>query len=85
MKFTKADNTYVVKLERGDEVMKSLTDFAQTEGINNATLTGIGAVDRVSCGYYELPTKQYHFTQYDEMVEVVSMKVMPSAPPSLSA
>lgn len=73
MQYTKTNDRYIIKIERGEEVLKTLTQFCIDEKIDNATLTGIGAVAWVSCGYYELPTKQYHFTQYDEMVEVISM------------
>ena len=73
MKYTKTDDRYIIKIERGEEVMATLTSFCEQEGIKNALLTGIGAVEWVSCGYYELSTKKYHFTEYDEMVEVISM------------
>lgn len=74
MKVTKTDHSYVVKIEPGESVIASLTDFCTEEGIVNAELRGIGAVEWVSCGYYALPEKKYYFTQYDEMVEVVSMQ-----------
>lgn len=74
MQVTKADSTYIIKLEPGEAVLKTLTDFCTSEGIKNGTLQAIGAVESVSCGYYELPTKQYHFRQYNEMVEVVSLQ-----------
>ena len=73
MKYTKTGNTYVIKVERGEEVMKTLTEFCKSEGIDNGYFRGIGAVEWVSCGYYELETKTYHFKQYNELVEVVSM------------
>lgn len=73
MQFTKRADTYIVKLERGDDVIATLTEFCERHNVANATVSGIGAVEWVSCGYYELPTKEYHFTEYDELVEVVSM------------
>ena len=73
MKYTKTDDRYIIKIERGEDVLATLTSFCEQEGIKNALLTGIGAVEWVSCGYYELSTKKYHFTEYNEIVEVVSM------------
>ena len=73
MKHTKTGNTYIIKVERGENVINTLTDFCKAEGIENGYMRGIGAVEWVSCGYYELDIKEYHFTEYDEMVEVVSM------------
>lgn len=73
MQYTKTDNTYVLKLERGERVIETLTGWCAEVGINNATLSAIGAVEQVSCGYYELANKTYHFTTYPELVEVVSL------------
>lgn len=73
MQYTKTDNQYIIKIGKGEEVLSSLTDFCVREGIENALIKGIGAVEWVSCGYYALDTKTYHFTQYDQLVEVASM------------
>jgi len=73
MKFTKVEEKYVIKIERGEEVIATLTEFCRNEGIRNAHFSGIGAVQGLSCGYYALDEKKYYFTQYDELVEVVSL------------
>ena len=73
MQHKKTSNTYIIKIEQGEPVVQTLTEFCKTEGINNASLTGIGAVRDVSCGYYALEEKKYYFTDYPDVVEVVSM------------
>lgn len=60
-------------MERGEDVLKTLTSFCKENEIENGYLRGIGAVQWLECGYYELETKEYHFQEYDKMVEVVSM------------
>lgn len=72
MQFTKAEHTYILKIEKGEEVIKSLTDFCTREHIENAHFSAIGAVEWISCGYYSLATEQYHFKQYDELCEVLN-------------
>lgn len=67
------NDTYIIKLERGEKVLETLTAFCADEQITFATLSAIGAVENVKCGYYDLPTKTYHFTDYPNLVEVVSM------------
>jgi len=73
MQFRALNDTYVIKLERGERVLESLTSFFAEHTVTFATLSGIGAVEQVNCGYYDLPTKTYHFTEYPDLVEVVSM------------
>lgn len=73
MKSQKADTTFIIRIDKGEEVVKTITEFCIKEGIQNAYFTGIGAVDTLTCGYYNLEEKQYHFTDYTEPLEVVSL------------
>jgi hypothetical protein len=69
----KTDNTIILRIDKGEEVVKSITEFCTKEGIDNAYFTGIGAVDVLTCGYYSLEEKKYHFKDYTEPLEVVSL------------
>ena len=72
MRFAKSGVQYVITIARGENVIESLTRFAAAEGVLNAHFTAIGAVEFVSCGYYALDEKKYHFRQYNELLEVAS-------------
>lgn len=69
----KTSDGYVAILQRGDLLMDCLMRIARAEGITHASFQGIGAVEDVTIGYYELATKQYHFNTYTETFEVASM------------
>jgi predicted DNA-binding protein with PD1-like motif len=73
MQYGVVDTKYLIKIERGESVVSTITDLCRREGIQNATFTGIGAVSWVECGYYALAEKKYYFIEYDELVEVVSL------------
>jgi predicted DNA-binding protein with PD1-like motif len=73
MRTTKAGVTYVIRIDKGEEVVKSLTEFCAAEHIKSATFTGIGAVEWLKCGYYALDEKKYYFKEYDQLIEVVSL------------
>ena len=73
MQYTQHDSTYIISIEQGEEVVEVLTTFCIEHAITSASFTGIGAVRELSCGYYALEEKQYHFTSYTELLEVVSM------------
>jgi len=73
MRTTQASDTYIIRIDKGEEVVKSLTEFCTAQDIKNATFTGIGAVEWLKCGYYALDEKKYYFKEYDELIEVVSL------------
>lgn len=70
---TRKKEPFIIRLDRGENVVQSLTQFCEENNIMNATFTGIGAVEHLTCGYYALHEKKYHFTDYDELIEVVSL------------
>lgn len=72
MRFHKASGTYIITIDKGEEVIKSLTQFAADHEIENAHFSAIGAVEYVSCGYYALDEKKYYFKQYEQLLEVAS-------------
>jgi predicted DNA-binding protein with PD1-like motif len=73
MQYTQSNTTYVLNIEKGEEVVSMITEFCQKEGIANGYFRGIGAVDALTCGYYALDEKKYYFTDYHELLEVVSL------------
>lgn len=73
MEYAKTENTYIIKIEKGEEVIDILTSLCVREGIVNAEFRGIGAVEHLSCGYYALDEKKYYFTEYSQLLEVASL------------
>lgn len=72
MRYQKSGDRYIITIKKGENVIESLTAFANEHGIENAHFSAIGAVEHASCGYYALNEKKYHFKQYDALLEVVS-------------
>ena len=72
MKVHQVDERYIIKIERGELVHASLHAFCSEHEIVNATLTGIGAVEWVRCGYFDPDVKDYRFQEYDDVFEVTS-------------
>lgn len=74
MRVIKNDNTYIIRIDKGENVLASIIEWCEEHNIRAGTFTGIGAVEYVSCGYYALDEKKYYFTQYDQLLEVLSMQ-----------
>ena len=73
MEFQKFDDTYVIRIDRGEEVMSVLTDFCQREGIKLGQVSAIGAADRVTICVYDVVEKQYFKQTFNEPMEVTAL------------
>jgi uncharacterized protein len=65
---------YIVRLERGESVVESLTTFLADEGIDFANLSAAGAVQWVRLAYWNADTRRYEEREFDEQLEVVSFQ-----------
>lgn len=68
-----SDDTELIVFKKGQFVVEQITRHCKDKGIMNASFTGLGAVDYIECGYYNLAQQNYAFTTYDALCEVVSM------------
>lgn len=74
MKAKDVEKGYVIRLERGEELIPTLTDFCARRGIQAAVFQGIGAVEQVEIGYYSLETREYFFRKENGVFEVAAMQ-----------
>jgi uncharacterized protein len=50
---------YAVRLESGEEIVATLTEFARREGLKAASLSGLGAVGECELGIFLPATRRY--------------------------
>lgn len=74
MKSRKTEVGHAIVLSRGEELITTLTNFCADNKIEGATFTGIGAVERVKIGYYDLAKREYFFRDEAGIFEVASMQ-----------
>ena len=60
MEFKKFGSKYIVRLDRGEEIVASITELVKSENISLGRVSGIGAVNKVTIGLFEVDTKEYH-------------------------
>lgn len=65
--------TVVAVLDAGDEAVASLTDVARAHDLSAASVTGVGAVERATVGWYDLDRQEYHHIEVDEQSELLSL------------
>ena len=66
------EKTFVIVFDPGDEVVAGLLDFAKEHKLA-ASLTAIGAFERVTLGFFESERKDYKRIPINEQVEVMSL------------
>ncbi len=73
MKFTKSGNSFVIRLAKGEEILKSLTDFCSQNSILSGYFWAIGAVDSAKIGFYDLNKKEFNFKNFNTPYEIASL------------
>jgi uncharacterized protein len=69
----KEENKYVLRLNRGEEVISTLKNFCKKESVLSASFTGIGAVNKVKLGWYDVENKEYEKKEFQEKLEIISL------------
>lgn len=73
MEFRKFGQTYVVRMERGEEIIATLTKLCEQEQIGLATVEAIGAVDHAVMGIYDVPSRTYMRKEFFGPMEIASL------------
>lgn len=73
MEYRKFDDSYVVRLNKGEEVIESLKELCRKEDIKLAEITGLGASNLVEIGVFNVNTKEYNTKVFEGMFEITSL------------
>ena len=73
MEFKKFNDTYVIRLNKGEEVISSLKELCKNEDIKLAEITGLGAANLVEIGVFNVNTKEYNTKIFEGMFEITSL------------
>jgi predicted DNA-binding protein with PD1-like motif len=65
--------TYVVVCDPGDEAVAALTQFAQAEDLEAASIAAVGAFERAVVGWFDRAAKDYRRIPVGEQCEVLSL------------
>ncbi len=73
MRYKKTGSFYIVRIDRGEEIVGTLKLFCTDKKIALGTVQGIGAADPVTIGLFETGTKTYHTTTLTGDHEISSL------------
>ncbi len=72
MDYTAEDDTIVVRLDPGEEVLAALETLREEADVTGGFFTGIGAVDRVTLGHYSVEDQAYAEESFEGEFEVTA-------------
>ena len=73
MEYTKVDNYYVVRINKGEEVLTKIKELCEKEDIRLGSISGLGASNLVEIGLFNTNTKEYKTKVMEGMYEITSL------------
>jgi len=73
MRFSRFGTTFILRIDRGEEIVAALKTFCTEQKIALATVQGIGAVDNAVIGLFEAATQEYLTTTLTGDHEITSL------------
>lgn len=73
MKYRRFDNTIVVRIDRGEEILEAVRELAERESIRLASISALGAVNEFTVGVFNTSEKKYYANEFSGAFEIVSL------------
>ena len=73
MEYRKFGDTYIVRMDPGEEILTQLKVFAEQEGVKLASVTALGAVKDFTVGVFDTNAKVYRSNRFQGVYEIVSL------------
>lgn len=73
MKFKKVGNKWIVRIDKGEEIISTLKKFSKDNNIKCAFISGIGATDRIQLGVFDVKRKAYNLRDFSGDFEITSL------------
>jgi len=73
MTYKRFGNTYVVSIEKGEEIVASLRRFCEKENVKLGYITGIGASNKLVIGVFDTTEKVFRSTEITGEHEITSL------------
>lgn len=65
---------YIVRLQKGELLQKSLVGLAKEANLGSVWLNGLGGAQWVELGFYKLPEKEYEYKRIGKLLEITSLQ-----------
>ena len=65
---------WLVRLHKGDLLIKSVAEIARKENVAGAWVMGLGAAAWAEVGFYDLKKQEYRWKKLDKTLEITSLQ-----------
>jgi predicted DNA-binding protein with PD1-like motif len=69
----KIKNKWIIRIEKGEELVATLVRFCEEQHIQLGSITGIGATNQVKIGWFDIRTKEYLTKNMTSDFEITSL------------
>lgn len=73
MEYRQYHDKFYIRLDKGDEIIRSLTELCRREGVRAASVQGIGGCGKAAVGVFDPNTKTYRREEVEAMLELISL------------
>jgi uncharacterized protein len=73
MKYAETSDGYMLRFEKGEEIMAGLSAFISEKKIPSGSLWGIGAITDITLGYFSSHEKKYYKQAFNDEYELLSL------------
>ncbi len=73
MEYKRFENTIILRMDRGEEILETLKTVALKENIKLASVSAIGACDHFVAGVYSIPEQKYYKNEFNGVFEITAL------------
>ena len=73
MEYRKFDNTIIVRIDKGEEILEKVKEIALKENIKLASISALGAVNDFTVGVFKTDEKKYYSNSFQGYFEITSL------------
>ncbi|MBN1550435.1 DNA-binding protein [bacterium] len=73
MKYKQFNNFWILRIDRGEEIIESITRCCEENNITCGVISGIGAVDQLEIGIYRIREHHFHSKAIEGEFEITSL------------
>lgn len=73
MEYRKFGDKYVIRMDRGEEIVATLMDFCRDRQIKLGKVSAIGAVNKVTIGLFKTAEKKYYSSELTGDFEITGL------------
>ena len=73
MKYQRFEQTIIVRMDKGEDIVEQVTNVALKEKIKLASISALGAINEFTVGVFKTKEKKYYANEFKGDFEIVSL------------